>query len=106
MLAAFLASYALTSLVLRLLRLARHQVRELMERDAAEPVHRAVTLASLLFLFVPIAVVVLFSFHSTGGLSFPFRGFSLRWYEEVFGSPEFRERVRSTASSWPPRPRS
>ena len=62
-----------------------------MERAQRSPFTATVTLVSLLFLFVPIAVVVLFSFHSTGGLSFPFRGFSLRWYEEVFGSPEFRE---------------
>jgi spermidine/putrescine transport system permease protein len=62
-----------------------------MERAQRSPFTATVTALSLLFLFVPIAVVVLFSFHSTGGLSFPFRGFSLRWYEEVFGSPEFRD---------------
>jgi ABC-type spermidine/putrescine transport system permease subunit II len=62
-----------------------------MERSHHGPFTGAVTAAALLFLFVPIGVVVLFSFHSTGGLSFPFRGFSLRWYEQVFGSPEFRD---------------
>ena len=41
-----------------------------------------------MFLWVPIALVVLFSFHSTGSLTFPFRGFSLRWYREVLGSEE------------------
>ena len=40
---------------------------------------------------MPLGVVVLFSFHSTGGLSFPFEGFSLRWYREVFGDQEFRD---------------
>jgi ABC-type spermidine/putrescine transport system permease subunit II len=50
----------------------------------------AITIASLLFLFLPLAVVVLFSFHSTAGLSFPFRGFSLRWYERVLESEDFR----------------
>ena len=39
---------------------------------------------------MPLVVVVLFSFHKTGGLSFPFTGFSLRWYREVFSSREFR----------------
>jgi len=62
-----------------------------MERTQRSPFTATVTALSLLFLFVPIAVVVLFSFHSTGGLSFPFRGFSLRWYEQVFSSPEFRQ---------------
>jgi len=50
----------------------------------------AITLVSLVFLFLPLVVVVLFSFHSTAGLSFPFRGFSLRWYERVLESEDFR----------------
>jgi ABC-type spermidine/putrescine transport system permease subunit II len=54
------------------------------------PLTATVTLLALVFLFLPLAVVVLFSFHKTGALSFPFQGFSLRWYREVFGSPEFR----------------
>ena len=40
---------------------------------------------------MPLGIVVLFSFHSTGGLSFPFEGFSLRWYREVFGDEGFRD---------------
>ena len=48
-----------------------------------------VTAAAFLFLFVPLGVVVLFSFHSTGGLTLPFEGFSLRWYEDVFGDDVF-----------------
>ena len=43
------------------------------------------------FLWLPIALVVLFSFHSTGSLAFPFRGVSLRWYRTVFGSDEIRQ---------------
>ena len=50
-----------------------------------------VTAATLLFLFVPLAVVVLFSFHSSGGLTLPFEGFSLRWYEQVFADDTFSE---------------
>jgi spermidine/putrescine transport system permease protein len=42
------------------------------------------------FLFGPLVVVVLFSFHETASLGFPFEGFSLRWYRDVFGSDEFR----------------
>jgi len=38
-----------------------------------------------------IGVVVLFSFHSTAGLTLPFEGFSTRWYEEVFGDSTFSE---------------
>jgi spermidine/putrescine transport system permease protein len=48
------------------------------------------------FLFVPLGVVVLFSFHETSGLSFPFRGFSLRWYREVLTSAEFLGTARNS----------
>jgi ABC-type spermidine/putrescine transport system permease subunit II len=50
-----------------------------------------VVVATLLFLFVPLAIVVLFSFHSGGGLTFPFEGFSTRWYDEVFGDATFSD---------------
>jgi ABC-type spermidine/putrescine transport system permease subunit II len=55
-----------------------------------------VTAAALLFLFVPLGVVVLFSFHSTGGLTFPFEGFSTRWYEDVLGDELFVEAIRNS----------
>ncbi len=38
----------------------------------------------MIFLFLPIGLIVLFSFHSTPRLAFPFEGLSLRWYREVF----------------------
>lgn len=55
-----------------------------------------VTLAGVLFLWVPLLVVVLFSLHRTGSLSFPFEGFSLRWYEQVFANPEVRAAARNS----------
>ena len=61
-----------------------------MQGRMRSPFTGAITLASLLFLFVPLAVVVLFSFHKTGALSFPFEGFSLRWYRKLLESGEFR----------------
>jgi ABC-type spermidine/putrescine transport system permease subunit II len=65
-------------------------VGHVSERHHRSPITGAITLAALLFLYVPLAVVVLFSFHETSGLSFPFRGFSLRWYDTVFESVNFR----------------
>jgi spermidine/putrescine transport system permease protein len=56
-----------------------------------------VTALTLLFLFVPLGVVVLFSFHSTGGLTLPFEGFSTRWYSDVFGDETFSEALRNSA---------
>ncbi len=61
------------------------------------PLAATLTIAAVVFLYVPLAIVVLFSFHSTGGLSFPFEGLSLRWYEDVFGSAEFRDALRNSA---------
>lgn len=60
------------------------------------PVTAVITIAALVFLYAPLAVVVLFSFHSTGSLAFPFEGFSLRWYREVFDSEEFRHALSNS----------
>lgn len=61
-----------------------------MSETRRSPVTLAVTLLALAFLFLPLAVVVLFSFHETAALSFPFTGFSLRWYRSTFAAEEFR----------------
>lgn len=61
------------------------------------PVTTVFVVASLVFLFAPLLVVVLFSFNSVGSLSLPFRGFSLRWYRQIFESPQFRSSLRYSA---------
>jgi ABC-type spermidine/putrescine transport system permease subunit II len=48
------------------------------------------TILVFLFLFAPIAIVVLFSFNKSASLTFPFHGFSLRWYRFVFSSSTYR----------------
>jgi spermidine/putrescine transport system permease protein len=53
------------------------------------PLSGTITIAALVFLIAPLAVVVLFSFHETASLAFPFTGFSLRWYREVLTSAPF-----------------
>ncbi|MFJ5226535.1 ABC transporter permease [Streptomyces sp. NPDC088400] len=45
--------------------------------------------AVFLFLMAPLAVLALSSLNSTSSLSFPPRGISLRWYEEVLTSPDW-----------------
>lgn len=54
------------------------------------------TLLVFVFLFAPIAIVVLFSFNKTASLTFPFHGWSLRWYREVFGSELYRGAIFSS----------
>jgi spermidine/putrescine transport system permease protein len=43
----------------------------------------------LLLQFAPVALIVLFSFNATPRLSFPFEGFSPRWYSEIVAQPQF-----------------
>ncbi len=60
-------------------------------KDFDRPVFlRLFTALFFLFLFAPIALVVLFSFNSTRSLQ-NFDGFSLRWYERFFESESLRE---------------
>ena len=61
------------------------------------PVPTVITIAALLFLFAPLAIVVLFSFNSTGSLTFPFAGFSTRWYHQIIESAAFRDAVANSA---------
>ena len=49
-----------------------------------------VILIVLLMQFLPIALIVLFSFHVSSRLSFPFEGFSLRWYMALFEQARFK----------------
>jgi spermidine/putrescine transport system permease protein len=48
------------------------------------------------FLFLPLVLVLLFSFHSSPRLSLPFEGFSLRWYDEVFNDPAYRLAIENS----------
>lgn len=45
----------------------------------------------LAFLFVPLAIVVLFSFNSSSAVTLPFHGFSLHWYSAAFEDSEITE---------------
>lgn len=45
----------------------------------------------VLFLYAPIVVIGMFSFHSSPSLVFPFEGWSLRWYAQIFDSQTFKD---------------
>lgn len=47
---------------------------------------RLLTLAVYVFLFAPIAVVVLLAFNSARSGSFPMEGFSLQWFGKLFAN--------------------
>jgi ABC-type spermidine/putrescine transport system permease subunit II len=50
-------------------------------------VARIYVAAVLLFLYVPVVVIVLFSFTSSPRLSMPIEGFTLDWYRRAFDNP-------------------
>ena len=55
---------------------------------------RALSVAVYVFLLAPLAVVVLASFNSADFLSFPPRGFSLRWYRALWESEVWGDSFR------------
>jgi putative spermidine/putrescine transport system permease protein len=61
---------------------------------AAAPLLYAITGAIALFLLVPLALPVALSFSDTAFVSFPPRGFTLRWYWKILGEPEFTASFR------------
>ena len=67
-----------------------------MSGQRRSPVTGAFTVAGLVFLWAPLMLVFLFSLHSTGSLTFPFEGFSTRWYDEVFSSEEIRTAAQNS----------
>jgi spermidine/putrescine transport system permease protein/putrescine transport system permease protein len=56
---------------------------------------RVFTALFFVFLFSPIALVVLFSFNSTKSLQ-NFDGFSTRWYEQFFESESYRDSLAAS----------
>lgn len=51
----------------------------------------------LVFLTVPIVIVVPMSFSSAKALTFPPPGYSMRWYETLFGDPRWMEAMTTSA---------
>src|SRR5690554_3835435 len=70
------------------------------QKNLSERVARAALLVfSLLvlgFLFLPILVVIPMSFSSASALQFPPPGFSLRWYQALFGDSAWLEAMRNS----------
>ncbi|MBN9221402.1 MAG: ABC transporter permease [Mesorhizobium sp.] len=51
----------------------------------------------ILFFYVPIVTLVVFSFTDSRVLTFPIEGFSLEWYGELFRKPDFLPAVANSA---------
>ena len=57
---------------------------------------RIVLVLTLLFFYLPILYIIVFSFNDSRSLT-KFSGFSLRWYEKMFADPTMMEAVMYTA---------
>ena len=54
--------------------------------------------AFVIFLYAPMIVIYILSFQGpTGGLTFPMRGFSLNWFEALFGQARTGEAYQYAA---------
>ncbi|WP_127997347.1 ABC transporter permease [Piscinibacter defluvii] len=58
---------------------------------------RLACIGVLLFLLLPILVIIPLSFSNSSFLAYPIPGWSLRWYENLFGSPEW---IRAAKNSF------
>lgn len=58
---------------------------------------KASTILVFVFLYFPLAIVVLFSFNAAPSGVFPIESFSLRWYAELIRSEAFLRAARSSA---------
>ena len=64
-------------------------------KKGKRPIGKILTILMIAFLYLPIAVVVLFSFNDSKSLT-AFTGFSLQWYEKLFRSTDMMESVWTT----------
>ena len=48
------------------------------------------------FLFAPIVMLVLFSFNANQYGTFPFTGWTLHWYGQVFGDYQIKDALYTT----------
>ncbi len=53
-------------------------------------------MSTLVFVYSPIAIVILYSFTADQTMSYPIGGWSLRWYEEVAGDRTLHESFRNS----------
>jgi spermidine/putrescine transport system permease protein len=64
--------------------IATKSTRGRLRLDVGSGLIRLITLLVYLFLYLPIAVIVLMSFYPGTYMTFPLPGYSLRWYAEFF----------------------
>src|SRR4051794_12365120 len=56
----------------------------------------AVAVASFVFLYAPVVVLIIFSFNDSQSLALPIRGLTFRWYGQVFEDASLLEGLKNT----------
>ncbi len=58
---------------------------------------RVATAAILTFIYVPIVIIVLFSFNTSRVATWPISGFTLEWYQKALSDPGIRNALSGVA---------
>lgn len=67
-----------------------------MRRHSLCTAHFAYYVATAFFLYMPLAVLILFSFNDGTTLMFPLKGLTFRWYREMLQAEELLRALRSS----------
>jgi spermidine/putrescine transport system permease protein len=65
----------------------------LTARRIGDGVFGAVIAAILAYLYLPIVVLIIFSFNDSNTLTLPLSGFTLKWYEELSANDDLKKAV-------------
>lgn len=55
-----------------------------------------VAVGTLLFLYIPVAILILFSFNDSPVTSFPLSGFTWGWYQKVFANQDLLKALKNS----------
>ncbi len=60
---------------------------------------RIATIAILVFIYVPIVIIVLFSFNTSRVATWPISGFTLEWYQKALNDPGIRNSLSASLTA-------
>jgi spermidine/putrescine transport system permease protein len=63
----------------------------LTSRRIGDGVFGAVIAAILAYLYLPVAVLIIFSFNDSHTLTLPLSGFTFKWYEQLFANSDLKK---------------
>jgi spermidine/putrescine transport system permease protein len=72
---------------------AMNKLRDLVARF---PLIEIVSILIILFIYLPVLVLIVFSFNTSKVGVFPLEGFTLEWYRELIRDPRFAETTKNS----------